>query len=146
MVRWLEDELQFALTLERSQDPYGAVFDSLELPKGGVESGELLEDAARREIFEETGIHSLEPLYSGMYATEERYGFGKGIWIETSYFLYLTTQADGKAPDSKHTLVWASLEQIPNLFWPEQRQMLESKKDEIIRLAQFKTSSLSSSR
>ena len=79
MVRWLEDELQFALTLERSQDPYGAVFDSLELPKGGVESGELLEDAARREIFEETGIHSLEPLYSGMYATEERYGFGKGI-------------------------------------------------------------------
>ena len=76
-------------------------------------------DVPTREIFEETGIHSLEPLYSGVYATEEGYGFGKGIWIETSYFLYLTTQASGKPSDPKHTLVWASLEQILDLFWLE---------------------------
>jgi len=136
VVRWNGDELQVALTLERSQDPNGVEFEALELPKGGVESGESLEDAAQREILEETGIHSLEPLQSGVYTTEERYGLGKGIWIEVAYFLYLATQADEKPSDPKHTLLWASLEQIPKLFWPEQKRILESKKDEIIRLAQ----------
>mgnify|MGYP001788922758 CR=1 FL=1 len=106
MVRWLENEWQVALTLERCQDSNGADFEALELPKGGVESGETLEDTAQREIFEETGIRSLEPLYSGVYATEERYGFGKGIWIEISYFLYLTIQADEKPSDAKHSLIW----------------------------------------
>ena len=137
VVRWNDDELHVALTFERSQDLSGTVFSALELPKGGVESGESLEAAAQREIIEETGIHSLEPLHSGVYATEERYGLGKGIWIEIAYFLYLTNQADEKPSDSKHTLLWASFEHIPKLFWPEQRRILESKKDEIIRLAQL---------
>ena len=136
VVRWNENGLQVALTLEYSQDPNGVEFEALELPKGGVESGESLETAARREILEETGIHSLEPLQSGVYATEECYGLGKGIWIEITYLLYLTTQASRQPSDPKHTLVWASLERIPELFWPEQKRILESKKDEIIRLAQ----------
>ena len=139
VVRWNEDELQVALTLERSQDPNGVEFEALELPKGKVEPGESLEDAAQREILEETGIHLLEPLYSGVYTTEERYGLYKGIWTEVSYFLYLTNQGDGEPSDPKHTLRWASLERMPDLFWPEQARILESKKDEIIRLAQTRT-------
>jgi len=137
VVRWNDDELQVALTLEHSRDPNGVEFDALELPKGGVESSESLETAARREILEETGIHSLEPLQSDIYATEVHYGLGKGIWIEIAYFLYLTNQADEKPLDPKHTLVWASLKHIPELFWPEQKQFLESKKSEIIHLARY---------
>ncbi|MDE2213302.1 MAG: NUDIX hydrolase [Patescibacteria group bacterium] len=50
--------------------------NSWSFPKGGVEQGETLMDAARREIFEETGLENLKLLRDlGSY---ERYSIGKG--------------------------------------------------------------------
>jgi len=47
---WRGDEV---LLVERSGDPSGGVWS---FPGGHLEWGETLEDAARREVFEETGL------------------------------------------------------------------------------------------
>ena len=66
------------------------VFDShdepgLEVPKGAVEQGESLDDAARREVEEESGIvglHRLRRLGTRMWKNERQHFFVG--WIEDS--------------------------------------------------------------
>ena len=104
------------------------------LPKGGVEAGESLEEAARREIEEEAGLSSLELIEK--LGVRGRLSYDKVCWITTHYFLFVTEQVEGTPTDVEHhyELAWHPIEELPAIFWQEQRELIETNRDKIVGL------------
>ncbi len=101
------------------------------LPKGGVEKGESFEEAAIREIHEETGLNSIKLIK--FLGKKERLSFSKRSWSIVHYFLFKTEQISGTPTDtSKNYIVeWFPLDKIPPLFWPEQEEIISICKQEL---------------
>jgi len=101
------------------------------LPKGGVDPGETLEGAALREIEEESGLTDIQLL--GELAILERLSEKKDKWSINHYLLYRTDQISGTILDTEHhdELIWAPLDNLPGLFWPDERKLLESSRKSI---------------
>jgi len=104
IVRWLEGHPYIALVRE-------GPFSDYILPKGHVESGESLEDAARREIAEEAGLHEIHLVCE--LGVQERMNYRRSAWKVIHYFLFVSDDAG---------------------FWPEQRSLIEANREKIIRL------------
>ena len=103
------------------------------LPKGGVERRETLEDAARREITEEAGIERLTLLDS--LGTRGRLNFNRKRWTTTHYFLFRTDQVDfDRTEGGGYKPGWFPIDDLPQMFWPEQRELIESNQTKIERL------------
>jgi 8-oxo-dGTP pyrophosphatase MutT (NUDIX family) len=104
------------------------------LPKGKVEKGETIEQAAAREIEEEAGIRELEKLAE--LGSLSRLNYKKNQWVTTHYFLYITTQVKTKATDKSHDYEthWFDLDQLPPMYWAEQRELIEKNRDKIKKL------------
>ncbi len=105
------------------------------LPKGGVDFGEDIEQAALREIEEEAGFNQLTLL--DKLGTCERYNRSKTHWKTTHYFLFRTSEVDvtplevDRHPPPK----WFSIDDdMSVIFWPEQRQLIEDNRERIARL------------
>lgn len=128
VVRQEGDQLWVALTIEHEAD-----VDVITLPKGGVETGESVFQAAVREIREETGLQHIHLLQGEPLTIEERYGSGKGIWICCTWFLFVTQETLSQPAESKHTLLWAPLGSLPELFWPGERDLLSRNTEFITR-------------
>ncbi|WP_019012560.1 NUDIX domain-containing protein [Deinococcus aquatilis] len=128
VVRREGDQLWVALTIEHESDA-----DVITLPKGGVEPGESVLQAAVREIREETGLQRIHLLQAEPLMIEERYGSGKGIWICCTWFLFVTEENQSQPTESKHTLLWAPLGSLPELFWPGERDLLSQHREFITR-------------
>jgi len=105
------------------------------LPKGRLEPGEAIEEAALREVAEEAGLRDLRLLTK--LGVRQRMDYRRRDWVTTHYFLFWSDQADGAPTDVEHSyrLQWFPLDDLPALFWPEQRQLLEENRDLILRLA-----------
>ncbi len=129
VVRWALGRLHVALVREGRWPTYV-------LPKGHVGPGEFLARAARREVAEESGLTELTLL--GALAVRERLDFEKRSWKKTHYFLFLTGQERGSPTDSvhhPHEVEWFPLDALPSMFWPEQRELLETNRERIVTLA-----------
>jgi 8-oxo-dGTP pyrophosphatase MutT (NUDIX family) len=97
------------------------------LPKGGVEPGEDLEQAARREIEEETGLSRLALI--AKLGVLERLSFDKRLWLTTHVFLFATDQITSVPTDSahhQHGPIWRRLDDLEDMFWPDQRRLIEA--------------------
>jgi 8-oxo-dGTP pyrophosphatase MutT (NUDIX family) len=107
------------------------------LPKGGVEKGEDLQTAAKREIQEEAGLTKLKLItYLGK---TEHLSLHKKNWGITYFFLFITDQISGYATDKNghnYTTEWFDIDNLPRMFWPDQKQLLEDNREKIKELIQ----------
>jgi ADP-ribose pyrophosphatase YjhB (NUDIX family) len=110
-----------------------ANFPQFVLPKGGVDRGETLEEAAIREVGEEVGITDLKLIRT--LGVRQRLSFDKTRWQIVHYFLFLTGQAQGTPLDSrKHVgMWWFPIDELPEMLWPEQKELIETERDAIIK-------------
>ncbi len=73
------------------------------MPGGFVEIGETVEDAARRELMEETGIEALSLTLVGVYSKPDRDPRGHVCSVT---FLVRAKTNDAKAGDDAEAVAW----------------------------------------
>ena len=106
------------------------------LPKGGVDKGEDIETAARREIEEEAGFSHLTLIEK--LGVRERLSFDKTRWTTTHFFLYTTDETEPKPTEvgRGYATHWFNFSQpLPPMFWPEQAALVETFRERIRALA-----------
>lgn len=121
VVRLKDADIMLALARYRHESDYV-------LPKGGVDKAEGFLEAAEREIEEEAGFSQLR--YLASLDTLQRFNYRKTRWSITHYFLFITEEVKVKPTEKKRHARphWYSLEDFPNLFWPEQTKLIHDSK------------------
>ena len=99
-----------------------------DFPKGHIEKGESLEQAALREAAEETGLRELEILTD--FKQTMRYFFrhdGQNILKFVTFFVACSKNAEVKLSDEHSAFVWLPYEQaLTQVTFKNAREMLES--------------------
>lgn len=97
------------LLIKRKNNPFK---DFYALPGGFVEENELLIDAAKRELFEETGIKADKLKFIGIFDKVNRDPRGR---IITAAYSFKTKELKAKASDDALDLKWFDIKKLPKL-------------------------------
>lgn len=110
---------------------------------GGVEEGESLEEAARREIFEESGITSDSPLYKldcksslpdYLFDEETREIWGQDIVVIPMYFFAMAYDGEIKLSWEHNEFRWLSYEEgVELVYFHDQKTALWELKERLLR-------------
>lgn len=98
------------LLIKRLNEPFK---DCWALPGGFVDENEDLEQAARRELFEETNIETAEMTQIGAFGTPNR--DPRGHMISVAYQTDLIDNQIVKAKDDAKEVKWFSIKDLPDL-------------------------------
>lgn len=99
------------LLVKRGNPPFK---DMWAIPGGFIEMDEELEDAAKRELEEETGIKDVALLQFGVYGAVGRDPRHRTISVVYAGFLKDNTM-EAKANDDAADCMWFSIDKIPHL-------------------------------
>lgn len=111
------DMIPEILLIQRKADPFRNMWA---LPGGFINMKETLEEAARRELLEETGIRADELIRFDTYDTPERDPRGRTI---TQVFVMIWKAEMGipKAGSDAAELKWFGLSELPELAFDHQK-------------------------
>ena len=105
------DEYQILL-IKRYQEPYRGNFA---LPGGYIEMDESLEQAAHRELFEETGVENIQLVQIQTFSDPDRDPRGRVISTCFGSVLKAEDQINVQAGDDAADAAWFSLSGLPTL-------------------------------
>ena len=110
---------------------------------GGVEEGETIEEAARREAFEEAGISVKPPLYrlesisylpTYIFDDDIQEEWGKDIVVIPMYFFAMTFDGNIKLSDEHSSIKWLTYEKAHDLvYFDDQKTALWELNERLIR-------------
>jgi len=106
------------------------------LPGGATEPGELVEEAAKRETFEETNLYVGEMSLFGVFSGPELYyKYPNGDEVYNITIVYLSRDVSGEVHlNHEHTeWGWFAAEEIPEDLSPPIKPIIESYKKFVLR-------------
>lgn len=96
---------------------------SKRFPGGGIEPGEKVKDAARRELFEETNLVAISMIYLGVIEgtfssknTTMAHGLRPGDASKEHYFLINRYSGEPETGDDVSALEWIPEDQVENML------------------------------
>jgi bis(5'-nucleosidyl)-tetraphosphatase len=121
----------FYLLLEYRPDYWG-------FSKGNIETGEAVEETARREIREETGLTDLQ--FVEGFKVREQYVYtrqGQRVFKTVSYLLAQTATQDIKISWEHSGFVWLPYEEaLEKTTFPSDKKLLQQAREFLVSTAQ----------
>lgn len=104
------------------------------LPKGHVNVGESIREAAKREVSEETGRSDIRNI--GYLGKRARMEFGNYSWKQTYYYAFMEISDRQQRREKNEIVTWFDIDKLPVLFWPEQNELVLSNMEKINELVE----------
>ncbi len=111
------------LLVTRGSEPYKGLFA---LPGGFVEEGELLVDAARRELFEEVGVCCSSLRFFGLYDDPHR--DPRGRVVSVGFVGVLDSLVALQAGSDAASASWVSLEAVDRLAFDHKKLLADARR------------------
>ena len=110
------------LLVQRKNEPFQGKWC---LPGGFVELDEKIEDAAHRELYEETGVSGIALQQFGTYGNPGRDPRGRVVGVV--YWSILDSKPETTAGDDAANCRWFSIDQLPEMAFDHAMILREAK-------------------